>query len=592
MENRKVLKSGEFLVDTVEAKDVFIPEEFDDEQLMIAQSCQDFLETEVYPKLDQIDSPDIKLMRSILEKSGELGLLAIALPEDVGGFGQSFVTQMLAAETIGAGYSFSVAFMAHCGIGTLPIAYYGNDEQRQKYVTRLATGELIGCYCLTEPGAGSDANAGKTNAVLSADGTHYILNGQKMWITNANFADIQTVFAKVGTDRILSAFIVEKNMPGVVVAADEHKMGIKGSSTAQIFYNDVKVPVENMIGKQGEGFRIALSILHMGRIKLGANVIGAAKKAINDSVKYANERKQFCVLISTFGAIKHKLAQQAIKTFAAESATYRVSKDIDDLIIINKASGMDHGRATIEGISHYAVEAAILKVYGSEALDYVIDEAVQIHGGMGYSAEMAVERGYRDSRINRIFEGTNEINRLIIADTAIKRAQKGEFDLFGPAEQLYNNLESITSGRVEGESYYSEKRRYLANFKKVILIAIQGITTYFDKKLVKEQEVMNNLSEMIMETYIAESLALRVEKLESLKGNAEIFHDMLDVYVYDTADLIRKSARDAVNSFAEAEQSEKLNAAIEKLTLVSGVNVKEARRLIADRLIENNAYKF
>ena len=414
----------------------------------------------------------------------------------------------------------------------------------------------------------------------------------KMWITKANFADIQTVFAKVGTDRILSAFIVEKDMPGVVIAPDEKKMGIKGSSTAQIFYNAVKVPVENMLGKQGEGFRIALSILHMGRIKLGANVIGASKKAINDSVKYANERKQFCVLISTFGAIKHKLAQQAIKTFAAESATYRVSKDIDDLIIINKASGMDHGRATIEGISHYAVEAAILKVYGSEALDYVIDEAVQIHGGMGYSAEMAVERGYRDSRINRIFEGTNEINRLIIADTAIKRAQKGEFDLFGPAEQLYNNLDTITSGKVDGETYYSEKRRYLANFKKVILIAIHGITTYFDKKLVKEQEVMNNLSEMIMETYIAESLALRVEKLESLKGNAEIFRDMLDVYVYDAADLIRKSARDAVNSFAEAEQSEKLNAAIEKLTLIAGVNVKEARRRIADRLIENNAYKF
>lgn len=592
MENRKILKSGEFLVDTVEAKDVFIPEEFDDEQLMIAQTCQDFLETEVYPNLDKIDSPDINLMRSILGKAGELGLMGIALPENVGGFGQSFVTQMLAAETIGAGYSFSVAYMAHCGIGTLPIAYYGTEEQCQKYVTKLATGELIGCYCLTEPGAGSDANAGKTNAVLSADGKHYILNGQKMWITNANFADIQTVFAKVGTDRILSAFIVENNMPGVVIAPDEKKMGIKGSSTAQIFYNDVKVPVENMIGKQGEGFRIALSILHMGRIKLGANVIGASKKAINDSVKYANERKQFCVLISTFGAIKHKLAQQAIKTFAAESATYRVSKDIDDLITLNKASGMDHGRATIEGISHYAVEAAILKVYGSEALDYIIDEAVQIHGGMGYSAEMAVERGYRDSRINRIFEGTNEINRLIIADTAIKRAQKGEFDLFGPAEHLYNNLESITAGKIEGESYYSEKRRYLANFKKVILIAIHGITTYFDKKLVKEQEVMNNLSEMIMEVYIAESLALRVEKLENMKGNAEIFRDILDVYVYDTADLVRKSACDAVNSFAEAKESEKLNSAIEKLTRVAGVNVKEARRRIADRLIENNAYKF
>ncbi len=592
MENRKVLKSGEFLIDTVEASDVFIPEEFNEEQLMIAQTCQDFLETEVYPNLDKIDSPDINLMRTTLEKSGELGLMGIALPEDVGGFGQSFVTQMLAAEKIGAGYSFSVAFMAHCGIGTLPIAYYGNEAQRQKYVTRLATGELIGSYCLTEPGAGSDANSGKTNARLSDDGTHYILNGQKMWITNANFADLQTVFAKIGNDRILSAFIVEKDMPGVVIAPDEKKMGIKGSSTAQIFYNDVKVPVENLIGSQGEGFRIALSILHMGRIKLGANVLGAAKKAINDSVQYANERKQFCVLISTFGAIKFKLAQQAIRTFAHESATYRVSKDIDDLIVINKASGMEHGRATIEGISHYAVEAAILKVYGSEALDYVIDEAVQIHGGMGYSAEMDVERGYRDSRINRIFEGTNEINRLLIADTAIKRAQKGDFDLFGPAAALYNNLDTITDAKAYGENYYEEKRRYLANFKKVILIALHGVTTHFDKKLAKEQEVMNNISEMIMETYIAESLALRIEKLETLKADNGIYRDILDVYVYDTADLVRKSARDAFNSFADTELLEKLDNAVEKLTKVAGVNVKESRRRIADKLIEDNAYKF
>ncbi|HPG32701.1 MAG: acyl-CoA dehydrogenase family protein [Lentimicrobiaceae bacterium] len=592
MENRKVLKSGEFLVDTVEARDVFIPEEFDDEQVMIAQTCQDFLDTEVYPVMDKIDSPDIQLMKTTLQKSGELGLMGIALPEEYGGFGQSFVTQMLAAEKIGAGYSFSVAFMAHCGIGTLPIAYYGNDTQREKYVTRLATGELLGAYCLTEPGAGSDANAGKTNARLSDDGTHYILNGQKMWITNAGFADVQTVFAKVGNDRILSAFIVEKDMPGVVVAPDEKKMGIKGSSTAQIFYNDVKVPVENMIGSQGEGFRIALSILHMGRIKLGANVLGAAKKAINDSVQYANERKQFCVLISSFGAIKHKLAQQAIITFAAESAVYRVSKDIDDLIEKNKKAGLDRGRATIEGISHYAVEAAILKVYGSEALDFVIDEAVQIHGGMGYSAEMDVERGYRDSRINRIFEGTNEINRLLIADTAIKRAQKGEFDLFGPAESLYNNLDIISSGKNGEECYFAEKRRYISNFKKTILLAIHGATRHFDKKLVKEQEVMNNISEMIMQTYIAESLALRIEKLNDLRGSAELYRDMLDVYVYDAADLIRKSARDAVNSFAEAALSEKLNAAIEALTQVAGINVKEARRRIADKLIEDNAYKF
>lgn len=592
MENRKVLKSGEFLVDTVEAKDVFIPEEFDDEQLMIAQTCQDFLDTEVYPVMDKIDAPDIQLMKSILQKSGELGLMGIALPEEYGGFGQSFVTQMLAAETIGAGYSFSVAFMAHCGIGTLPIAYYGNDAQREKYVTKLATGEILGAYCLTEPGAGSDANAGKTNARLSDDGTHYILNGQKMWITNAGFADIQTVFAKIGNDRILSAFIIEKDMPGVVVAPDEKKMGIKGSSTAQIFYNDVKVPLENLIGNQGEGFRIALNILHMGRIKLGANVLGAAKKAINDSVKYANERKQFCVLISSFGAIKHKLAQQAIVTFASESAVYRVSKDIDDLIEKNKEAGLDKGRATIEGISHYAVEAAILKVYGSEALDFVIDEAVQIHGGMGYSAEMAVERGYRDSRINRIFEGTNEINRLIISDTAIKRAQKGEFNLFGPAAELFNNLDTITSGKNGIEEYYTEKRRYMANFKKTILLAIHGVTTFFDKKLAREQEVMNNISEMIMQTYVAESLALRVEKLEGMKGASGLHRDMLDVYVYDAADLVRKSAMDAVNSFATAEQSEKLCTAIEALTQVAGVNVKEARRRIADKLIEDNAYKF
>ena len=594
MENRKVLKSGEFLVDEIQANDIFIPEEFDEEQKMIAQTIQDFLDTELYPNIDQIDSPDIKLMQRVLKKAGELGLMGISIPEEYGGFGQSFVTQMLAAETIGAGHSFSVAFMAHTGIGTLPIMYYGNEDQRQRYVTRLAVGDLIGAYCLTEPGAGSDANSGKTTATLSEDGQHYILNGQKMWITNAGFADTQVVFAKIDKDRVLSAFIVEREYPGVVVNPDEHKMGIKGSSTAQIFYNDVKVPVGNLLGNRGEGFRIALSILHMGRIKLGANVLGASKKAITDSVKYANERKQFNVLISTFGAIKHKLAEQVIRTFALECAIYRLSKDIDDQIEVNKASGMDKGKASVEGISHYAVEAAILKVYGSEVLDFVIDEAVQIHGGMGYSAEMAVERGYRDSRINRIFEGTNEINRLLVVDTAMKRAMKGDFDLFGKAESLALNMGNIAVGKTDGESYFEEKLRYIKNFKNLILLVIQGASKQFDKKLIMEQEVLNNLADMIMEVYIAESLVLRVQKMENIKGvdPSGIYRAMVDIFIYDAGDKIRKPAADAVNSFSAPVFNGQYKQVIEILTTVEGINVKDARRKIADKLIEDNCYKF
>lgn len=592
METRKVLKSGEFLVSEVEAKDIFIPEEFNEEQRMIAQSCKDFLDAEVYPNLVALEKSDRELMKAILKKSGELGMMGISIPEEYGGFGQNFVTQMLVAETSGAGYSFSVAYMAHCGIGTLPIMYYGNEDQRQRYVTKLATGELIGAYCLTEPGAGSDANSGKTNARLSEDGKNYIINGQKMWITNAGFADTLVVFAKIDNDRVLSAFIIETRYPGVVIGPDEHKMGIKGSSTAQIYFNDVKVPVENLLGKRGEGFRIALSILHMGRLKLGANVIGAAKKAINDSVKYANERKQFGVLISTFGAIKHKLAEQVIRLFASESAVYRVSKDIDDLMEKLKSDCGDKGRAAIEAISHYAVEAAILKVVGSEMLDFIADEAVQIHGGMGYSAEMDVERGYRDSRINRIFEGTNEINRLLVSDTAMKRAMKGDFDLFGEAEKLFNDLEKIDSGKNSDETYFQEKSRYIRNYKKIILICMHGAIKQFEKGLVYEQEVMNNIAEMMMETYLSESLALRVEKLELMKGSVQVCRDMLDVNVYDTADKVRKSATDAVCSFASAESLPKLVNAIEILSKVNCINIKDARRRIADKLIEDNSYKF
>jgi len=591
MENKELLKSGEFLVREVNPRDIFIPEEYDEEQLMIAQTCKDFLEAEVYPLLDELDKGDRELMKEIVKKSADLGLMGISVNEEYGGFGQSFVTQMLTAETLGAAYSFSVAFMAHSGIGTLPILYYGNEDQRQRYVTKLVTGELIGSYCLTEPGAGSDANAGKTNAVPSEDGSHYILNGQKMWATNAGFADTQTVFAKIENDRVLSAFIVDSASEGVVVGPDEHKMGIKGSSTAQIYYNDVKVPSSNLLGKRGEGFRIALNILHMGRIKLGASVLGAAKKAITDSVQYANERKQFRTLIANFGAIKHKLAEMVIKTFAAESAVYRVSKDVDVLIEKYKSEGHDMGRATIDAIAHYAVEAAILKVYGSEMLDYVVDEAVQIHGGMGYSAEMDVERGYRDSRINRIFEGTNEINRILLVDTVMKRALRGDYDLFDKAAKLAEDLSDIEIYKMSAsDGYFTVKSGYISNMKKIALLLIDAATRTYERKLVHEQEILNNISDIIMEIYIAESLTLRVKKIENIKGEAGIYRDILDVYVYDAVQKTRKFALDAVYSIDESTGG--LSKAISGLSETAGINVKEARRQIADKLIEDNIYKF
>ncbi|MDD4148695.1 MAG: acyl-CoA dehydrogenase family protein [Bacteroidales bacterium] len=589
----KNLKSGEFLVKETCSTNVFIPEEYNEEQLMIAQTIKDFIETEVYPIADELDKGDRELMAQTVRKAGELGLMGIAIPEEYGGFEQSFVTQMLAAENIGAGYSFSVAFMASTGIGTLPIMYYGNEEQRQKYVTKLASGEFIGAYCLTEPNAGSDANSGKTNAILSEDGKHYILNGQKMWITNAGFANTHVVFAKIAKDRVLSAFIVEHDMEGVVIGQDEHKMGIKGSSTAQIYYNDVKVPVENLIGRGGMGFRIALSILHMGRIKLGANVIGASKKSTSDSIKYANERKQFGVLISTFGAIKHKIAEQAIRTFALESSIYRVSSDIDDMMTELKASGMDKGLASVDAISHYAVEAALLKVYGSEVLDFVVDEAVQIHGGMGYSAEMNTDKSYRDSRINRIFEGTNEINRLLLVETAIKRGMKGDFDMKGVAENLYQKMDNCRENKIEGESFFDQKLRYIRNFKKAALILIHSVSEKFGKSMLQEQEVINNISDIMIQIYTAESLALRIKKLadNNLKQNLDIYKDMLAVFVFDAAGIVSKNEMDAVYSMEEGEMADKMYKAMKDLACIEGVNVKDARRRVADYLLEENDYK-
>ncbi len=592
MTKNAVIKGGEFLVKEVEIEDVFIPEEFDDETKMIVDSCKDFLDNEIFPNLERIDKQEIGLMASLLKSAGELGLLGLSVPESFGGFEQSFLTIMRANEALGSGYSYSVAIMAHTGIGTLPILYYGNEDQKARYIPKLATGELMAAYCLTEPGAGSDANSGRTRAVLSEDGKHYILNGQKMWITNGGFADVQTVFAKIDNDRVLSAFIVERDWEGVSMNPEEKKMGIKGSSTRQIFYNDVKVPVENMLGKRGEGFRIALNILHLGRIKLGATVIGGAKRAILHSVNYANERKQFGKSIAEFGAIKHKLAQQVVRTFATESAVYRASKDIQDNILRMKSEGIEHGRANIEGVADYAIECALMKVYGSEALDFVVDEAVQIYGGMGFSSETPVDRAYRDSRINRIFEGTNEINRLLAIDTLLKRGMKNEFNLFEVARLASDNRKSVEP--IDNLPYFAEKQAVIKNLKKAVLMLIPGISDAFGRKLAEEEEVMMNLSDMLMQVYGLESTFLRVNKKEGMIGADAnlVFHDILDVLTHEAAAVISKSGVDAIVSFAPADQQNELIADLQRLTSINHTNVKEARRRIAELLIEENRYCF
>ena len=390
------IKGSEFIVKDTNAPDVFIPEEYTEEQNMIYGMCRDFLNQEIFPNLERIDALEEGLMPSLLDKAGELGLLGLSIPAQYGGMEMGFVSSQLVAEATGAGNAFAVAISAHCGIGTLPILYYGNEEQKAKYLPKLATGQWKGCYCLTEPNSGSDANSGRTKAVLSEDGKHYILNGQKMWITNAGFADVFTVFAKIDDDDTLSAFILDKSMEGLELNPEEKKMGIKGSSTRQIFFNNIKVPVGNLLGNRKGGFKIALNILNIGRVKLGASAIGAAKVVIERAIQYANEREQFGNPIAQYGAIKSKLAEQAIRTYASESAIYRVCQNIEDRINTLIETGKQKSDATLEGIEQFASECAIMKVHASEVLDYVVDEGVQIFGGMGYSAEAPMERSYRD----------------------------------------------------------------------------------------------------------------------------------------------------------------------------------------------------
>lgn len=590
------IKGGEFLIRETEAGNIFIPEEFNEEQKMIADTCRDFLKSEIHPILDEIDaakSPE--LMSSLMNKAGELGLLGTAVPENYGGFGMNFNTSMLVAEVLGAGHSFSVAQSAHTGIGTLPIVYYGNDEQKAKYLPKLASGEWKSAYCLTEPDSGSDANSGKTKAELSADGKFYKITGQKMWITNGGFADVFIVFAKIGEDKNLTAFIIEKDFGGITMNEPEHKMGIKGSDTRQIFFNDCPVPVENMLSDRENGFKIAVNILNVGRIKLAVAAVGGSKGVLNNAINYANERKQFGISIGRFGAIKHKLAEMAVKIWASESACYRAGQNIDDLIDALVESGMGLEKAKLKALEQYAIECAILKVNGSETLDYVSDEGVQIYGGMGYSADAPMDRAYRDSRINRIFEGTNEINRMLILDMYLKRAMKGELDLLGPATAVGKEILSIPEfGSDHPEELFAAERKVIKNLKKVALMIAGSAVQKFMMKLSHEQEILMNVADIITEIYVAESALLRVEKLISMKGEEAVAlqKDMMKVYLSDAVNKISISGREAISAFAEGDELRVMLMGLKRFTKIDPINTKDTRRRIADAMLAENKYIF
>ena len=442
---KRAIKGGEFIIRETEAQEIFIPEQFDEEQRMMVQACRDFLETEVYPNMDAIDNGEPGLLEKVFHKAGELGLLGITIPEEYGGLGMSFNSSMLIADALGPAGSFSTTYGAHTGIGTLPILYYGTAEQKQQYLPKLASGEWAACYCLTEPDAGSDANSGKTRARLSDDGKHYLITGQKMWISNAGFADLFIVFAKIDNDENLSCFLVEKTFGGITLGEEEKKMGIKGSSTRQVFFNDCPVPVENMLSERQNGFKIAVNILNIGRIKLATAANGGSRHVINLATQYAIERKQFGQSISNFGAIQQKIAEMSVKHYATESASYRAGQDIEDKIDELIANGMDESEAKLKGVEQFAIECAILKVHGSETLDYVVDQGVQVYGGMGFSADAPMDKAYRDSRISRIYEGTNEINRMLAVGMLVKRALKGELDIMTPAMAVAEELQSVPS---------------------------------------------------------------------------------------------------------------------------------------------------
>jgi len=592
-----VLKGGEFLIkETAGPESTFIPEEFNEEQQMIRDTVKDFLHNEVLSKIDRIEAREEGLAPQLLEKMAELGLLGSHMPERYGGMELDTNTNTLICDVFGPAASFTVSYAAHTGIGMLPILYFGNDAQKEKYLPRMISGELKAAYCLTEPGSGSDALAAKTRAELNEAGTHYTINGQKMWISNAGFADVFIVFAQIDGDQF-TGFIVERDTPGISLGAEEDKLGIKGSSTRQVFFENVEVPVENVLGEIGKGHLIAFNALNIGRFKLCALCVGGAKLSTTTAIQYANDRIQFKQPISNFGAIKHKLAEEAIQIFAVESAMYRTSQLLQEKSKALQAEGISYGEAKRQAAEEYAIECALLKVAGSEVLDFVVDETLQVHGGMGYSEEGTAARAYRDSRINRIYEGTNEINRLLSIDMLFRRAMKGSLDIVGPAWEVQKELASMPSFE-QPEGAYAEEKKAVKEFKKAVLMtagAAAKMQMDGELNLKEEQEIVMNVSDMLLDTFIAESLLLRVEKLSQMSDKPhaqEVYDHILKTYLTDVTARMHKNGTDALVSFAEGDLLRTLLMGLKRFTKYTPTNVKKARRMIADQLIAANEYCF
>ncbi len=594
-ESLSEIKGGEFLVKESTAEETFIAEEFSEEQKMMAVATQDFIDMEITPNTDRIESMEEGLMSSLMDKAGELGLLGINVPEEYGGLGMSFNTGMLIADIMASAGSFSTAYGAHTGIGTLPILYYGTEDQKKKYLPKLASGEWKACYCLTEPDAGSDANSGKTKATLSPDGKHYLINGQKMWISNAGFADLLIVFAKIDDDKKLSAFIAERNWDGITMNDEEKKLGIKGSSTRQVFFNDLKVPAENLLSERENGFKIAVNVLNVGRIKLGAGCINGCKEIATQCTRYANERNQFKVPISSFGAIKQKLANMATRTYATESASYRAGKHIEDLIAKLESDGLSQSDAKMKGVEQFAIECAIIKIHGSEVLAYCADEGVQVYGGMGFSEEAPMARAYRDARITRIYEGTNEINRMLLVGMMFKKGLKGELNLLEPAMAVAKELTSVPSFETPDLSApLAKEKEVIKNLKKAVLMAAGKAAETFGPKLDQEQEVLMNLADMLIEVYAVESTMLRTEKLIGLYGDegSKVYQNMARLYLFEAVQKIRNAGDEAVACFAEGDELRVMLMGMKRFTKMDPVNTKVLRQEIADAMIAENKFPY